>query len=84
MQKSARHLAHRLREAFASDTGKFLGPVQVDETFTGGKDSNRHEHKKIGTSTGGKAIVAGAIDRSAREIRARMVEAPTGRRSRLS
>ena len=73
-QKSAWHLAHRLRKAFTSDTRKFLGPVEVDETYIGGKDSNRHEHKKQGTSTGGKAIVAGAKDRGARKIQARMVE----------
>ena len=72
-QISAWLLAHRLREAFAPDTRRFLGPVEVDETYIGGKDSNRHAHKKTGTSTGGKAIVTGAMDRGARKIQVRMV-----------
>ena len=37
-QKSARHLAHRLRFALAEDGGLFAGPTEVDETFIGGRD----------------------------------------------
>ena len=39
-QKSAWHLAHRIRETWdtATDGGRFEGPVEVDETFVGGKE----------------------------------------------
>ena len=36
-QKSAWHLAHRLRLALAEDGGLFSGPVEVDETYLDGK-----------------------------------------------
>ena len=35
-QKSAWHLAHRIRKAWESDEGLFSGPVEVDETYVGG------------------------------------------------
>ncbi len=47
-QKSAWYMLHRLRYAFKQKS--FLAPLQntveVDETFVGGKDKNRHEYKK--------------------------------------
>lgn len=46
-QKSAWHLAHRLR--FALHQGsfeKFSGHVEVDETFIGGKSRNAHKDKR--------------------------------------
>jgi hypothetical protein len=46
-QKSAWHLAHRLR--FALHQGsfeKFSGHVEVDETFIGGKARNMHVEKR--------------------------------------
>ena len=49
-QKSAWHLAHRLRKAWEEEGEKFTGPVEVDETFIGGKEGNKHSHKKgVGT-----------------------------------
>ncbi len=35
-QTSAWFMAHRLREAFASETGLFTGQVEADETYMGG------------------------------------------------
>ena len=40
-QKTARHLAMRIRRAFEQSHGKFLGPVEVDETYVGGKRRGR-------------------------------------------
>ena len=36
-QKSAWHLAHRIRETWDRDGGLFGGPVEIDETYIGGK-----------------------------------------------
>ena len=36
-QKSAWHMAHRIREAWNVEADKFTGPVEVDETYIGGK-----------------------------------------------
>jgi transposase-like protein len=47
-QKSAWYMCHRLRYAFKSKS--FLAPmttiVEMDEMYIGGKDENRHSHKK--------------------------------------
>ncbi|MCY4237211.1 MAG: IS1595 family transposase [Rhodospirillaceae bacterium] len=36
-QKTAWHLAHRIRETWNDNIPLFAGPVEVDETFMGGK-----------------------------------------------
>ena len=36
-QKSAWHWAHRIRETWDRDGGLFGGPVEIDETYIGGK-----------------------------------------------
>ena len=81
-QKTAWHLAHRIRKAWQAELAQFAGPVEADETYVGGKESNKHADKKLHAGRGpvGKAAVAGLKDRQTNEVRAHVVEhtdAPT-------
>lgn len=74
-QKTAWHLAHRIREAWKTDKPAFAGPVEVDETFVGGRESNKHAKKKLRLGRGGigKTIVVGAKDRATNRVTAEIV-----------
>ena len=80
-QKSAWHLAHRLRKAFENGEPLFTGPVEADETYIGGKRKNMPKAKRAaltGRGAVGKAIVVGAKDRETNKIAARSVENTDG------
>jgi IS1 family transposase/transposase-like protein len=60
--KTAWYMCHRVRAGLAKEEfRKLMGIVEVDETYIGGDDSNRHFGKRKGK--GGKAIVVGAVER---------------------
>ncbi len=78
-QKTAWHLAHRIRESWndgAGDAVPMAGPVEIDETFIGGLEGNKHADKKLHAGRGavGKSIVAGVRDRETNEVRAEVVD----------
>jgi transposase-like protein len=69
-QKSAWFMLQRLREACAGKMDKLYGLVEVDETFVGGKESNKHESKKLkmGRGSVGKTPVVGLRERGGRTL----------------
>ena len=72
-QKTAWFLAHRIRKAWKIDNAPFSGPVEADETFIGGLEKNKHQHRNSGRGPTGKAIVVGVKDRATKRVSAQVV-----------
>ncbi len=74
--KTAWLMCHKIRTAMVEDVKKLGGIVEVDETYVGGSDKNRHWDKKSGTrgrGDTGKTAVVGAVKRKGNVV-ARVVE----------
>ena len=87
-QKSAWFMLHRLRYALQDETvtklGYTGGPVEVDETFVGGKIANMHKSRALKLRQlcnavqrpdhyMGKTVVMGMLDRKERKVRATII-----------
>jgi transposase-like protein len=82
-QKSAWFMLHRIREALKKhsfDSSKIGGEgntLEVDETFVGGVTKNMHTAQRIKAEGKGpyknKTIVQGILDRTLRQVRAKVV-----------
>ena len=82
-QKTAWFMLHRIREAFADvGTAAFVGPVEVDETYMGGKRANMPTSKRkdlTGRGPVGKTAVVGAKDRETGQVAAKVVGSVDGK-----
>ncbi len=76
-QKTAWFMDHRIREALKQNKGQLFGKVEVDETYIGGEQKNKHFAKRIkgtqGRSTLVKTPVMGFLQRGG-NMKANVIE----------
>lgn len=76
-QKTAWHLAHRIRKGWGKHLGPFVGPCEADESWFGGKRRNMPKSKRTGMEGRrpvGKTAVVAVKDRPSKKVLAQVVE----------
>ncbi len=82
--ETALNMTHKIRTALVDPEHKLGGIVEVDETFIGGKDGNKHVSERGKPALANKTPIIGAIQRKGNVI-ARVFEPyQSGRCSKLS
>ncbi|MYF27547.1 MAG: IS1595 family transposase [Gammaproteobacteria bacterium] len=78
-QKSAWFMAHRIRETYQDSLDGleiFVGPIEADETYMGGKRKNMPKSKRrklTGRGAVDKTAIVGVKDRKTNKVKARVV-----------
>jgi transposase-like protein len=80
-QKTAWFVLQRLREACGNDPHELAGIVEIDEVYIGGKESAKHESKRLNLGRGpvGKTAVIAGRSRESGRARAELPKSVTTR-----